>query len=77
MFFKAWLAVQRTGRSGWRSGTKSSDRRIVNSLSAKVSAPRMLGVFGLGWKGHGVRLKLYRKDLGRKGYFCSLLATFR
>ena len=38
----ARFTIARIGRNGCCAGTKSSRRRIVNKLSVKVSAPRMI-----------------------------------
>ena len=69
----AWFTISRIGRSGCCALTKSSRRRIVNKLSVKVSAPRMISfVFS------AISVNLYnasaRHFVDRMGeYFSSLL----
>ena len=42
MFLSAKLTIRRTERRGWFWGTKSSRPRMMNKLSVKVSAARMV-----------------------------------
>ncbi len=69
----AWFTISRIGRSGRRAGTKSSRRRIVNKLSVKASAPRMIRLCALVNLSESLMLLPTVSFTGWCKYFSSLL----